>query len=176
MTLKEFYECIILEIGDSLDHLSYDTFLLSLHNAIISNQHLSPNFDNFLFLIKSTATTEPSLFDTKWNEIIDPKFTINSDNVYSDNIIESHDLDSVLNIIRINVAEYYPIKEQTTDSLFRINGVVTLRGNTLYNLDPYSVLECGTSCLIAHIRNIDKFVGTTWATLAYILDTGQFYE
>ena len=79
--------------------------------------------------------------------------------------------------ILFQVADLYRMRDNQLKDEYRYFGVKSPTGNSWYNFDVFTYLECGTSGMEDHAQDVEaEFAGCDWVFLADILELGRLYE
>jgi hypothetical protein len=139
-----------------------EEYLLALYLLVLENKDREPSLKLFLELFEKAFAGEPWKFDPAWLLI-----TVNPCTFEGETTI-----DYTLEIIRFQAAEFHKMKGNQLENELRYLGVQSETGNTWYNFDPHTFLECAARCMEDGNHN----PAISWGVLGDILDMGKSYE
>lgn len=148
---------------------SLEAYLRSLWLIVSQSKVEDLTIEQVVRWLEEAFTTTPPAFDDKW---------LNIERDYSEDLDSK---DGWNNIILFQIADLRRMRDAgQLDNEYKYLGIESPTGNSWFNFDPLSYLECGIVGSMAGyqeeeyaIRKIETF---TWQDFIAILESGQWYE
>jgi hypothetical protein len=185
MTLQKFYSNIC-NLKERFENRDLETYLSALLLLVDKKQNEILDADKLLTIIQTAFTSNPIKFDKKWLNII----TAPDENVMSRKctnpgtespfdksvVSNSRDYEFTTEVIKFQIAELHKMNHKQLKNKMRYFGIQSETGNSWYNFDPFTNLECGARCIIDNEDDVNKELIVTWQTLGELLEMGRIYE
>jgi hypothetical protein len=185
MTNREFYLFVrnLKETYENAPNRSLEAYLSALWKLVTADPPETPTLEQFVHWLEAAFHAEAPPFDPRWLDIeID----------YGQNFIT---YDDCINLLLFQIADLHRMKEAGVfENEYRYFGVQSPTGESWYNFDPLTYLECGIrgnyrgykaeeviitipppegQSADSEIYEIDSF---SWQNIADTLVLGQLYE
>ena len=165
---------------------SLEEYLRSLWVVVNEYKDLGLNFNQLASIIGHAFKTEPPPFDNQWLSFENPLTWNYRDNTYVIEKLEGHqvkivatnvdDFDILKHTLLFQIADLYRMRDNQLKDKYRYYGIDSPTGNTWYNFDVFTYLECGTRGMDDNTGNASASTECDWVTLAFILELGRIYE
>lgn len=162
-TAKGLRRCVLklLEKHENRYDAPLEEYLRSLLGLFWSHRGDKLSYSLMASLLEQSFSTLPVPFNEAWMAYTDPP--------------EIDELDGYVwteHVLLFQIADLRRMEDKEMKSPFLYLGVVSPTGNSWYNFDPLTYLECATQGLVSQRTEIPK----GWATLGLLLELGRVYE
>ena len=142
---------------------SLDAYLRSLWQVVKAAQPCAPTVPVIAEWLKTAFSQTSPAFDPSWLEID------------SESQGEAHDFEGWEALIQSQIADLHRMAAAgQLDDEYASLGLTSPSGQSWYNFDLSSFLECGASGLVANSRRLEGANG--WRLFSVLLICGQVYE
>jgi len=162
---SEFIE-FISKLAELETKRSLVEYLQALWSLIQSHENEEPSFSLFEQLLSESFETNPTPFNESWLEfsrLPNPKTEIES-------------FEFLRQTILCQIADLHRMKNMQISPVEKYSGFTLPTGNTWYNFDVSSFLECASAGLQGKRKANSSSIKCDWEDLAEVLALGQLYE
>ncbi len=185
MTQNEFYTQISA-LDKKFKNRDLECYLLALYLMVDKYKDAELDAEKLLYLIQTAFSSEMVEFNEDWfsithapdRNIMNRKFTNPEIKSHFDKeiISDKTGIEFTFSVLRFQIADLHKMRDKQLKDEMRYFGVRSETGNSWYNFDPFTNLECGARCIMANEENEDQELMITWQTLGELLEMGRIYE
>src|SRR5688572_2471134 len=165
---------------------SLEEYLRSLWLVVNDSKDHELNYSRLADILKKAFSVEPPPFDEQWLSFEKPVSWNSRNNGYVIETLENFqvkivasdvpDFDILKSVLLFQIADLYRMRDNQLKNKHRYLGVASPTGDTWYNFDVFTYLECGTRGIGDNAREAVEAIECDWAALALILELGRIYE
>lgn len=185
ITTQEFYE-LICALPNNYENRDLESYLLALYTLVEQNQHKTLTPQLLIEILSAAFKSNPASFNNDWlaytespdSNTFSRKFTnpLIKDDIDRRVISESEGIVYTFKVLQFQIAELHKMRDKQLKDEMRYFGITSETGNSWYNFDPFTNLECGIKCMIDNAENEEEIFQVNWQTLGEILENGRIYE
>jgi hypothetical protein len=164
-TYSEFIK-FIAELAAIETNRSLSEYLLALWSLIQNHRNEKPSFSLFRQLLFETFEKAPAPFDEAW--LAFARLPSQDDDIET--------FESLQQTILCQLADLQRMKSVDISPAEKYGGFTLTNGNTWYNFDISTFLECASAGLFDSKKSDSNTTECTWSDLAEVLIMGQIYE
>ena len=178
----------VCSLPNSYENRDLEEYLLALYALVEKHQEREMTDELFIELFSQAFISESAIFREDWllyenpphNNGLYRKFTNPTikDCLPKPNTAKPNaaGVNFTLEVLRFQISELHKMRDKQLKNESRYFGIDSETGHRWYNFDPFTILECGVSCMIDNSENEDEDIAINWATLGELLEDGRIYE
>ncbi|MEZ5008487.1 MAG: hypothetical protein R2753_10105 [Chitinophagales bacterium] len=182
MNAEEFYNQIT-KLPYSFENRDLEEYLLALLKIVEENKSKKLNYNLVIEMIQGAFESESLKFKDEWlkydsapdenrmsKKITNPEI---SQSIDKSNASSLEPQDFTIEVLKFQIAELHRMKGKQLENEYRYFGIQSETGNSWYNFDPFTNLECGARCMEDNETDFDNL---NWSFIGELLENGRIYE
>lgn len=185
MTYKEFYDAVA-SFRNRFQERDLEVYLRTLYQLLQPYKERGITTEQLLTLLETAFSAEAPAFKEEWfSYTAPPDLNVMQKKLTADTIRDKVDRSIVTELsgyefaeatLLFQIADLRRMIGKQLEDENRYFGVTSETGNSWYNFDPFTYLECGACGLADNSDDEDTFLLMSWETLGFFLEMGRIYE